>query len=387
MSRAGAVVVLLLTACKQQKTPTPLTPRLQQPRNHSAQCNTCHHEKYAQWFDSHHAKAHRPLVRYADERYFNPERKFTLQEVSYQFCWTGEHPKFLEKSPGIGTQTYCAEFLLGYSPLRQLIVPVGGGRYQATGLALDPAKNEWFDVFGSDGRLPGEWGHWTGRGMNWNSMCAHCHLTGFEKNYNPTEDSYSSTWLEHGVGCVQCHGPLNNRHLVQGYKSSQEPLPPLHSSRERMMETCAPCHARNELLTGHLVPGAAYNDQYRLTLPVQLGTFFPDGQQWDEDFNFTSFKLSRMGGKGGVTCLDCHDAHTLKTSLPNFESDFASFDPRVKRFSEERIRFGFHRVTQRRDHSTAAAQNEIGPAFGTRGVGLIPLLIFQNAKHVFRFSK
>jgi predicted CXXCH cytochrome family protein len=85
---------------------------------------------------------------------------------------------------------------------------------------------------------------------------------------------------------------------------------------KRAMETCAPCHARNELLTGRLHPGADYNDHYRLTLPTEANVFYPDGQVRDEDFNYTSLLTSRMGGKAGVTCLDCHDSHSGKTRLP-----------------------------------------------------------------------
>ena len=43
--------------------------------------------------------------------------------------------------------------------------------------------------------------------------------------------------------------------------------------------------------------------------------FWPDGQQQDEDFNWTSVKLSRMH-HAGVTCMDCHNPHTNKTILP-----------------------------------------------------------------------
>jgi len=32
-------------------------------------------------------------------------------------------------------------------------------------------------------------------------MCAQCHMTGFEKNYDAATDTYHSTWVEHGVGC------------------------------------------------------------------------------------------------------------------------------------------------------------------------------------------
>ena len=57
-------------------------------------------------------------------------------------------------------------------------------------------------------------GHWRGRGMNWNSMGAHCHMTDYEKNYSATTDSYTTTWREHGIGCFQCHGDLPADHAT-----------------------------------------------------------------------------------------------------------------------------------------------------------------------------
>jgi predicted CXXCH cytochrome family protein len=51
-------------------------------------------------------------------------------------------------------------------------------------------------------------------------------------------------------------------------------------------------------------------------LPTEALVFYPDGQMRDEDFNATSFLTSRMGGKAGVTCLDCHDPHSGRTRLP-----------------------------------------------------------------------
>ncbi len=53
--------------------------------------------------------------------------------------------------------------------------PRRAGAFSAHRAGLGPREKEWFDVYGNEDRQPGEWGHWAGRGMNWNSMCATCH--------------------------------------------------------------------------------------------------------------------------------------------------------------------------------------------------------------------
>ena len=297
----------------------------------STDCRACHEEIFKSWSGSDHALAHRVVNPQQDSDAITPALKPTVNGIAYQFDWKDGRAALVEKR---GEQTadsfsFTAEFVLGHTPLRQYVVPIGGGRYQAAELTFDPEKKEWFNVFGDEKRLPGEWGHWRGRGMNWNSMCAHCHMTDYKKNYDATTDTYATTWREHGVGCTQCHGDLAPEHAKK--KSAPtlavSPTPPTTGAvatlspfsspeRKRAQETCAPCHARNELLTGALVPGAPYSDHYRLTLPTEASVFYPDGQMRDEDFNYTSLLTSRMGGKAGVTCLDCHNPHTGKTILP-----------------------------------------------------------------------
>lgn len=257
----------------------------------SASCRECHAEIFAAWAVTDHALANRPVSPGKD---------------------AAALAKFLP--PASGDPGPAPEFVLGHKPLWQPLLPAPGGRWQPHELAFDPVKKEWFNVFGQEGRQPGEWGHWTGRGMNWNSMCAQCHMTGYQKNYDAANDTYHSSWVEHGVGCIQCHGPTKPGHGAKNEVKDKFPAP-FYGDRQKMMQTCAPCHARNEPLTLDFQPGDNYHDHYRLTLPVEPGVFYPDGQQRNEDFNWTSVQLSRMG-RAGVTCLDCHDPHTTRTILP-----------------------------------------------------------------------
>ena len=305
----GGGLILWHPAAADQPSPT------KSPLLKSSDCRVCHAAIFQSWAESDHAQAHRPVEPTTDAAAFNRPTEFAVSGVRYQLGWANGRPEFRESRPGLPPFAYSADFVLGRRPLRQYIVPVGGGRYQAAELAFDPAREEWFNVFGAEQRQPGEWGHWQGRGLNWNSMCALCHLTNFQKNYRAATDTYASRWTEHGIGCVQCHGDLTNDHAKPGYKTSAA-LALVTTDRSRQQQTCAPCHARNELLTGEPRPGWNYDDHFRVTLPVDAGTFYPDGQMRDEDFNWTSFLTSRMGGKGGVTCLDCHEPHSGKTRLP-----------------------------------------------------------------------
>jgi predicted CXXCH cytochrome family protein len=290
--RLGANLALLILTCGCQPERPPRQLRVEQAvAQTSLSCRDCHAEIHAAWTPSDHAQANRPVDKVRDAEALR---------------------LFAAAVPG----STSPEFILGQKPLWQPLVPAPGGRWQPHEQAFDPAKREFFNVFGDENRQPGEWGHWTGRGMNWNSMCAPCHMTGYQRRYVVETDRYASTWVEHGVGCIQCHGPTAPDHRRRSGASAPGPKPPFYGDRMKMMQTCAPCHARNEKLTENFQPGDNYHDHYRVTLPIDPGVYFPDGQQRDEDFNWTSVLLSRMG-HAGVTCLDCHDPHTTKTVLPS----------------------------------------------------------------------
>jgi len=285
----------------------------------SGDCRACHEEIYKSWSSSHHALANRDVDEKLDADAFGTIQEFTAHGIAYRIEWKDGKPLFTEKREGASaTESYIADYVLGHTPLRQYVVPIGNGRFQAAELSFDPIKKEWFNVFGDDRRRPDEWGHWRGRGMNWNAMCAHCHMTGYDKKYDPLADVYRTTWTEHGVGCAQCHA-MPADHAATAKPKVNAPLVAteiITAKRQQAQETCAPCHARNELLTGTVRPGVPYHDHYRLTLPTDAAVFYPDGQMLDENFNYTSLLTSRMGGKAGVTCLDCHDPHSGKTILP-----------------------------------------------------------------------
>ncbi len=152
--------------------------------------------------------------------------------------------------------------------------------------------------------------------MNWNSMCAACHNTRVRKNYKPETDTYATMMAQPTVSCESCHGPLKQHGEWQKANASAGKADPTIKklSKDQTFDTCGSCHARSEAFTGDFHPGEHFEDQYSLAIPDLSDLFYADGQIHDEDYEFTSFKSSKMHA-GGVRCADCHDPHTSKTIL------------------------------------------------------------------------
>jgi len=206
--------------------------------------------------------------------------------------------------------------VIGVDPLLQYLIPAQGGRLQASELCFDPSHPGWFNVYGEEDRQPGEWGHWTGRGMNWNNMCATCHNTRLRKNYDEQADAYQTTMAESGVGCEACHGPMADHNAWQAKHPNKSGDPTVRRiSREEMFSACAQCHSRRSELTGDFRPPENFYDHHQLTLPDETDLFYADGQIRDEDYEVAAFLGSKMHA-AGVRCVDCHEPHTSKVRLP-----------------------------------------------------------------------
>lgn len=289
-----------------------LRARSAQPSSGAWACAACHPSVFNEWAESQHAVANRLVSEQLDGPAFKPGR--SLDHGSFRTSMAAERGgRFLFTTVFSNRvrETHRAEAVIGVFPLRQYLVAQPGGRLQAMDVAYDPRSNDWFNVFGEENRQPGEWGHWTGRGMTWNVQCAFCHMTGFEKNYDPATDSYASTWDAMGVSCAQCHAEVRPATRDQCAVTGGTAV----VTAERRMDNCASCHARREELFGTFKPGDAFHDHFRLALPDQPGVFHADGQVREEDFEYASFMMSRMGHKG-VTCLDCHSPHSGKLVAP-----------------------------------------------------------------------
>jgi tetratricopeptide (TPR) repeat protein len=225
-----------------------------------------------------------------------------------------ENGKFQLVTQGLNrtNQPFDIDGVIGVNPLMQYLIPTAGGRFQASELCFDPNHPGWFNVYGEEDRQPGDWGHWSGRGMNWNNMCATCHNTRLRKNYDERTDSYATTMAERGVGCETCHGPMADHNAWQAEHPNQTGDPTVRKiSRESMFSACAQCHSRRGELTGDFRPPEDYFDHHHLAIPDETDLFYADGQIRDEDYEVTAFLGSKMHA-AGVRCVDCHEPHSAK---------------------------------------------------------------------------
>ncbi|MDQ8200625.1 multiheme c-type cytochrome [Pelagicoccus enzymogenes] len=321
LGAAYVVVMALVFGCtKLEKAPESATQQrpVAAPDPHGdwrqpETCLKCHEEEHKSWVGSHHANANRfvdietDAARYGVGEFEDAagrEYRVSYEEGAFLIAEKNADGEFLPAK---------AKAVIGLTPLQQPLVESDRGRWQAHAMAWDVDKKEWFNVFGDEERLLGEWGHWSGQGMNWNSNCAWCHTTEYEKNYDPVKDSYASSWTHQGISCIACHSDMEQHVATAG---SDDYVAPEKPDMRVMMENCASCHARREELSGGgFEAGESFEDHYRLMLYDHPTAYFPDGKANEENFVWGSFMHSNMG-HAGVSCIDCHDPHSATLKLP-----------------------------------------------------------------------
>jgi tetratricopeptide (TPR) repeat protein len=285
------------------------------------ECISCHQQEYNLWKGSDHDQA----MMIANDStvlgdFNNVEVKFR-DKINKFYKRDG---KFFVYTEGIGgeMQEFEIKYTFGVRPLQQYLIPFEKGRYQCLPIAWDTDKQRWFDmagmVYSAEELKPDSWFYWTNQSQNWNGMCAECHSTYLQKNYNLQTDSYNTTWSDINVNCEACHGPgsehLDWAKLPEGSRSYDGNLGLVLKTRnttsKQYIEACAPCHSRRTSLGTDDHRSNNYYNNYRPQL-VTPPLYFSDGQILDEVYVFGSFTQSKMY-MHDVRCNDCHDSHSLK---------------------------------------------------------------------------
>jgi len=319
---------------------------------HSAQmvgrsvCEACHEDQFARWSGSHHDLAMQPADDATVLGDFN-DASVTHYGVTSTFFRKDGMFMVRTEGPDGRLHGYRIKYTFGVEPLQQYLIEFPGGRLQALSLAWDARPEEeggqrWFHLYPDEKIAHDDELHWTRPSQNWNSMCAECHSTHLQKNYDPAAQTFSTSWSEIDVSCEACHGP-GSEHV--GWADREPGWAKLESTRglvvaldERRdvnwnidpktgnasrsqarnsvkeIEMCARCHARRSPISSDYAHGEAFLDHYFPSL-LDEGLYFSDGQIDGEVYVYGSFLQSKMYQKG-VTCSDCHEPHSLQLRAP-----------------------------------------------------------------------
>lgn len=343
--------VLFFAACSQEPTPTPMTARSAPEFVGSDVCANCHSKEYADWRESHHDLA----MQVANDTTVLADfssTQFDYFGSSNEFFRSGDEFMVRTDDANGAQQEYVVTHTFGIYPLQQYLVEFPNGRLQTLPFAWDTRAEEqggqrWFHVYGDQEIAPGDELHWTGRQQNWNYMCAECHSTDLQVNYDLATDSFDTTWSEINVGCEGCHGPASNHvtdaknDQLRGRKGlvvdlddhgravwQMNPATGIAERSELAMqgskqpEACGRCHSRRGLIVEDYEYGAPLADTHRPAL-LSNPLYYDDGQIRDEVYVYGSFVQSRMY-QAGVTCSDCHNPHSLQLLTGSNPSDVCS---------------------------------------------------------------
>lgn len=299
-------------------------------------CAECHAAETHAFIGSHHDRA---MDRANEDTVLGDFNDVTFVNDGVQSRMYRDGKRFMvhTEGPTGEMEDYEVKYVFGVEPLQQYMVEFDRdetmaedeiSRVQVLRISWDVKRKEWFylrppDV--SEKLEPDDPLHWTGIAQRWQTMCAECHSTNLNRNYDVKTQKYHTTFSEIDVSCEACHGPASlhvelarrkslfwDRH--RGYAlvdlKTEDTTPQL--------ETCAPCHSRRGMLDDEVHAGQPFSDHYNLEL-LRSDTYHDDGQIKDEVYVYGSFLQSKMYHKG-IRCTDCHDPHSLELKHPGNET-------------------------------------------------------------------
>lgn len=291
-------------------------------------CIECHRDQNDLWTGSHHDKA---MQLATDETVLGDFDDATIEHDGIVSRLFRDGQRFMVHTEGETGEMrdFEIKYVFGVDPLQQYMVEFDRDETTAEGelprvqvlrISWDTARKRWFylrppDV--ADKLAPDDPLHWTGITQRWQTMCADCHSTNLQTNFDPQTARYHTTFSEINVSCEACHGPgslhveiAKNRRIFWDRNHGYGLAELKGESNEPQLQACAPCHSRRGVADTGFVAGQKYHDFFNLEL-LQPDTYYHDGQIKDEVYVYGSFTQSKMYHKG-VRCTDCHDPHSLK---------------------------------------------------------------------------
>ncbi len=348
-------------------------------------CQSCHEAEYKDWTTSDHYKA---MQLPNDTTVLGDFNHTTYIADGVTNTFFKKDGKFYINTQGEDGLNHDFEvaYTFGYFPLQQYLISFPGGKFQSARVSWDARDKKWYHQYAHQKIHYHDWLHWTGNSQNWNTMCASCHSTDVQKNYDFASDSYNTTWKEINVSCESCHGPgsahldfikskkyKNGEHIVNsGFIYGRDTISQLQ------MNTCAPCHARKSDIAASMIHSDEIMDDL-IPQVISHENYFPDGQIREEDYEYSSFAQSKMFSKN-VRCSNCHNPHSGKPIKTGNELCLTCHQPKYNTEEHHKHTLGtegamcinchmpmstFMGIDHRRDHSFRVPRPDQSVLYGT----------------------
>lgn len=294
-------------------------------------CAECHHEEYAAWRSSTHARAGGPAEPQMAIGPFNGKPMQFKDATVIPAYDAARGYTFTVKQEGAPSRVFHVDAVIGGGHM------VGGGTQSYFAklpdgtlrfLPFDFSKHEqrWFAQRRSDQ-------HWAPVSPNlaltdlseWPpnrvlgteislSNCQNCHGSQIDVTYDAKQTRFATRYQSLAINCESCHGPgkqhvdlARSGRIVEAADIKMKALSTL--SKDASLQICLQCHAVKDPLRAGYLPGRKLEDYYSLKLPLLAeGPYLADGRvrrfAYQDNHRYSDCYLN-----GSMTCVDCHDPH------------------------------------------------------------------------------
>ena len=300
----------------------------------SQQCAACHQEQFQNWKQSTHGKAGGPANRETVISRFD-RTVLRFKDAVVRLSVDADEAHWFEVSiTNQAPQRFRADYVVGGG-----FVHGGGGqsyfsRFPDGTLRLLPF--EWIN-------LDGPWfvqtrtRHWQpvsesvsifectswpphrvlGDNQNFEQNCNNCHGSQLTSTYDPVKRRHETRFTSLSINCESCHGP-GRRHIerVSDPAHVRDPDIGMQSlavlDKDASIQICMQCHGvKHSLSDEPYLPGKDFDQHF--TTKIHSGftdEFHPDGRirgfQYQKNHLFSDCYIN-----GSMSCVDCHDPHSL----------------------------------------------------------------------------
>ena len=279
-------------------------------------CAKCHATIHQEWQQSRHSRMMQPATAQNLQGDFM-QSPLNLHDSTFLLDHRGTDFYITESDLTGQPWVHRVEYTLGNRRVQHYLTTLPDGSIILLRPVWDLAGKKWIherDIHNPE-EAPGE------GAQVWNKACYSCHVSGAEKNFDPQDLVYRTTWRSYGIDCEACHGP-GSEHIARATGAAAADgkaraiirgaiVNPARLDKARSTMVCAQCHSFREMFADGFRPGSDYYDYFLPVMEYRLPdsddpAFWPDGRTRRFANDALGLWQSQCYLKGGATCVSCH---------------------------------------------------------------------------------